>query len=250
MVFYLSVQPYFYSYLIVVQNQSVAAAGHITQVFSFSSTVASVIVSIVIKYVRRYKPFIVAGSLLYITGIGLMIRYRTQDASIAQIVGVQIAVGIGGGLVNVAAQLGVQASVSSHQQVAVATAVYMTLVELGYAVGSAISGAVWGKLIPAKLEEYLPENAKGNVTAIYNSMVLASSFEFGSPERDAINRSYQETMTTLLTIAVCLCVPVVLLCLVMSDIKLDTVEQKVKGRVIGGNVKAEKKPSEERASDL
>jgi hypothetical protein len=96
-VFYLSVQPYFYSYLLVVQHQSITAAGHITQTFSFTSTVSAIAISFVIKYTKHYKSFIVAGSLVYMMGIGLMIRYRIPDSTISQIVGAQIAVGIGGG---------------------------------------------------------------------------------------------------------------------------------------------------------
>jgi hypothetical protein len=94
---YLSVQPYFYSYLLVVQHEPVTVAGHVTQTFSFTSTVASAIISFVIKYTKYYKPFISFGSLIYIVGIGLMIRYRDMNASVGQIVGKQIAVGIGAG---------------------------------------------------------------------------------------------------------------------------------------------------------
>ncbi|EHK97102.1 putative Siderophore iron transporter mirC [Glarea lozoyensis 74030] len=175
LVFYLSVQPYFYSYLLVVQNKSVTAAGHITQTFSFTSTVASIIISFIIKYTKYYKPFVVAGSLIYLMGIGLMIRYRSIGASTGSIVGTQIAVGIGGGMLNVPAQIGVQAS-TDHQHVAIATAVFLTCVELGGAVGSAISGAVWSRNIPTKLNAYLPVENRVNATAIYNNINLALDY--------------------------------------------------------------------------
>ncbi|KAG4432025.1 hypothetical protein IFR05_012489 [Cadophora sp. M221] len=236
MAFYLSVQPYFYSYLIVVQGESVTSAGRITQTFSFSSTVSSIIISFFIKYTKYYKPYVVFGTCIYIMGIGLMIRYRTMGVSTATLVGTQIAVGVGGGMINVPAQLGVQAS-TDHQHVAVATAVLLTCVELGGAVGSAISGAVWSKNIPAKLNLYLPEATKSNATAIYNSINNAVIYPMGSPTREAINRAYQETMHTLLIIAICVTVPILLLSLVMKNYKLDEMEQGVKGRVIGGEVK-------------
>lgn len=145
-VFYLSVQPYFYSYLLIVQSESITAAGHVTQVFSFTSTVASIVISFVIKYSKIYKPFICFGSIIYTVGIGLMIRYRTQGVSVGQLVGTQICVGIGGGMLNVPAQLRVQAG-TGHQNVAVATAVYLISVEISSSVGSAIPGAVWGRNI-------------------------------------------------------------------------------------------------------
>jgi hypothetical protein len=233
--YYLSVQPYFNSYLMVVQNKDATTASYITQTFSFASTVTSVVISVVIKHTRRYKWYVTAGSLIYLMGMGLMVRYRTENTSTGSLVGTQIAVGIGGGMLNVPAQLGVQAS-ASHQQVGAATAAFLTLISVGNAIGAAISGAVWGRLVPAKLEAYLPASEKANAGLIYGSVPDALSYPVGSPERDAINRAYQETMSVLLNIAVGVCVPIVLLSLLMRDYKLDQVEQGVKGRVIGGDV--------------
>ncbi|KAI0199546.1 siderophore iron transporter mirC [Astrocystis sublimbata] len=240
LVFYLSVQPYFYSYLLVVQHQGITAAGHITQVFSFTSTVTSIVVSLLIKYSRHYKYYITAGSLIYLLGVGLMIRYRTENTTTGSLVGAQIAVGIGGGMLNVPAQLGVQAS-ASHQQVAAATAVFLTLVEIGGAVGSAISGAVWTQLIPSKLSTYLPADVADQAHTIFGDVGVASNYTMyppDSPARVAINRSYQETMHVLLIIAISLCAPIVLLSFFMRNYKLDAVEQGVKGKVVGGEVDA------------
>ena len=183
-------------------------------------------------------------------GIGLMIRYRVEGSSTSQIVGTQIVVGIGGGMLNVPAQLGVQASVS-HGDVAAATAIYLTIVEIGGAVGSAISGAVWTGNIPTKLELYLPASAKSEALTIFGNLTLAESFPLGSAERIAINRAYQETMNTLLIIAICLSAPLIPLSLMMRNYKLDQViwsrnvvssvantmqmDQKVKGKVIGNS---------------
>ena len=222
--FYLSVQPYFNSYLQVVQFRSVAAAGHITQIFSFSATITSITVSLFIKYTKHYKYFVVAGSCLYMLGIGLMIRYRTADASTVQVVAVQIAVGVGGGMLHGPAQLGVQAA-ATHQEVAIATAVFLTLLELGGAVGSAISGAVWTHNVLKKLQLYLPPADKGNATVIYGSIEIALSYARGSPQRVAINRAYQETMNILLRIAIYVCLPLIPLALLMKNYKLDQVSQ-------------------------
>lgn len=194
MAFYLSVYPYFFSYLLVVDNIGSTAAGHITQTFTFTSTVASICVSILIRFTKHYKYFITFGSCIYLMGLGLMFKYRQEGVSIATLVGTQIAVGIGGGCLNVPAQLGVQAS-ASHQQVAGATAVFLTILEVGGAVGNAISGAVWSNNIPKKLAAYLPPDVKDQATLIYGNVTLAQTgWPMGSPEREAINRAYQETM--------------------------------------------------------
>lgn len=233
--FYLSVQPYFYSYLLVVQNQSVVTAGYITQTFSFTSTVASVIISIIIKYTGHYKYFVTAGACIYMLGMGLLIAYRTEGASVSTLVGCQIAIGIGGGMLNVPAQLGVQAA-SRHQNVAAATAVFLTVLEIGGAVGSAISGAVWSSNVLAKLQAYLPAEAQDQASLIFANVTLAQTgWPMGSPERNAINRAYQETIHTLLIIAVCVTAPIIILSLFMTNYKLGHMDQKVLGKVIGSD---------------
>ncbi|KAF2144094.1 uncharacterized protein K452DRAFT_349891, partial [Aplosporella prunicola CBS 121167] len=234
MAFYLSVYPYFNSYLLVVQGKSVVAAGHITQTFTFTSTVASIVVSLLIKYTGHYKYFVTLGSSIYLLGLGLMYRYRRIGVSTATLVGCQIVMGIGGGCLNVPAQLGVQAS-ASHQEVAAATAVFLTVLEIGGAVGSAISGAIWTNILPGKLERYLPADIKNQASAIYGNVTLASTGWAGqSPERDAIIRAYQETMTTILIAGVCAAAPLVPLSLFMKNYRLEKMDQNVKGRVIGG----------------
>ena len=125
-------------------------------------------------------------------------------------------------MLNVPAQLGVQASVS-HGYVAAATAIFLTVTEIGGAVGAAISGAVWTKNVPAKLGLYLPANSRSDAPLIFGNLTLAKSYLDGSPERIAINRSYQETMNILLIIAVCLAIPLIPLSLLMKNYKLDQV---------------------------
>ena len=231
-VFYTSVYPYFSSYLQVVQGDSVTAAGHITQTFTFTSTVSAICISLVIKYTRRYKYYITLGACIYLLGVGLMIKYRSESSSTSQIVGTQIAMGIGGGMINVPAQLGVQASVP-HSDVAAATAIFLTVVEIGGAVGNAVSGAVWTANLQSKLVKYLPPDAQADAALIFANLTLAKSYMGGTPERAAINRSYQETMDILLIIAACLAAPLTPLSLIMRNYKLDTMDQKVRGKVIG-----------------
>lgn len=236
--FYTSVYPYYNSYLQVVQNQSVASAGHITQTFSFSSTCAAIVSGILIKFTKHYKPFLLLGAAVYLLGIGLMIPFRTATSTVGQQIGVQICVGIGGGLWNVPTQLAVQAAVP-HTGVAAATAMYLTSIEIGGAAGSAIAGAVWTGSLPGKLAQYLPKEQQGMAETIFGNLTLATSFPVGTPARDAINQAYQETMNSLLIVAVCLAAPVFLLSWGLKGYRVDRVDQRVKGRVIGSARKSE-----------
>ncbi|KAK4192112.1 major facilitator superfamily domain-containing protein [Podospora australis] len=232
-VFYIAVQPYFYSYLLVALNLPVSRAGPITQTFSFASTIAALLASLVIRRLAspRPRPFIILGAVLYTLAIMLLLHTRTRDASLFSLFAAQTALGAGAGLMHVAAQLAVQAAssntkhhnpnVHAQQYVGVATASFLTMVQVGAAVGSAVSGAVWGKLVPGKLREYLPDHIKDQAGKIYSSVVVARSYEWGSPEREAIARSYQETITVLLWIALVACVPVLISAALVGDYRLD-----------------------------
>ncbi|KAF4252562.1 hypothetical protein CNMCM8689_005262 [Aspergillus fumigatus] len=224
MAFYFSVQPYFYSYLQVVQGYDVATAGRVTQTFAFTSTIAAFAVSILIKYTRRYRAFVIAGCVVYIIGMVLMMVTRHEGSTPAQILVTQVVVGIGGGLLNVPVQLGVQAS-ASHQEVAAATAMFLTSMEMGGAVGAALSGAVWTHNIPRKLRLYLPEENKGDADAIFGKITKALSYPLGSPVRVAINQAYQETFKKLLILALIAIIPLVPLSLAMEDYKLDKMSE-------------------------
>ncbi|GES64431.1 siderophore iron transporter mirC [Aspergillus terreus] len=223
MAFYFSVQPYLYSYLQVVQGYEVATAGRVTQTFAFTSTIAAFVVSILIKYTRRYRIYVTVGCGVYMFGLFLMLFYRKEGSSPAQILGTQVVVGLGGGLLNVPVQLGVQAS-ASHQEVAAATAMFLTAMEMGGAVGAAISGAIWTHSIPRKLREYLPEENKADAKEIFGKLTKALSFPMGSPARIAINRAYQETMNKLLVLALIVTIPLIPLSLMMVNYKLDEVK--------------------------
>lgn len=229
----MSIYPYYQSYLLVVQGQSVTIAGRIVQMWTFSATVSSFISAWIIRSIKRYRFFVTGGACVYLFGLILMLFYRVEGASTAVLAGTTAVVGMGGGMINIPAQLGMQAS-ASHGEVAAATAIFLTFLEIGGAVGSAISGAIWTANVPKKLAMYLPPEAKDQAGAIYSNITLASTgWPMGSPEREAINRAYQETMTKILLVACCVAVPIILLSLLMKDYKLDEIDQHVKGVVIG-----------------
>ncbi|KAK2765650.1 hypothetical protein FQN54_008506 [Arachnomyces sp. PD_36] len=232
MAFYFSVQPYLYSYLQVVQNQSVVVAGRVTQAFSFMSTISGLVVAFLIKSTGRYRCFVTIGCGVYIAGLLLMLHYRKEGSTVFEILGTQILVGIGGGFLNVPAQLGVQAS-ASHQEIAAATAMFLTALEMGGAIGAAISGAIWTTYIPKKLEMYLPPESQGDAQEIFGKLTKALEYPMGSATRIAINRAYQETMNKLLLTAILVSIPLIPLSFLMKNYQLDKMDQGVKGTVIG-----------------
>ncbi|QSS64029.1 siderophore iron transporter mirC [Histoplasma capsulatum] len=223
--------PYLYSFLQVVQGQSVTTAGRVTQTFSFTSTISAVSVSFVIRATRRYRRFVAGGCCIYIAGLALMFFFNKEGTSTTSTFIIQTVIGLGAGLLNVPVQLGVQAS-ANHQDVAAATAMFLTSLEMGGAVGSAISGAVWTSSIPKKLSLYLPAESQGDAKEIFGKLTKALSYPLGSATRIAINRAYDETFRKLLAIAVCLTIPLIPLSLLMVDYKLDNMDSVVKGEAL------------------
>ncbi|PNS18887.1 hypothetical protein CAC42_5426 [Sphaceloma murrayae] len=224
MAFYTSVLPYFYSYLLVVHGQSVSAAGHITQMFTFSCTITAVAVSFWIKRSRRYRLILLIGCGFYSAGL-IWMCFLQEGASVSMLVGSQLTLGVGGGLIHGPAQLGVQAAVR-HADVATATALFLTFLEVGGAAGSAISGSIWSGTLLQKLEEYLPEKTADQAAAIFGDVNLAANgWPIGDPTRGAINRAYQETIRNIFYVAVLISLTLLPLALVMQNYKLDEVDQ-------------------------
>lgn len=220
--FAIAISTYFYAYITVSQGESPVAASNIQKVFSFASSLTSIVVGLLIYWTAHYKYFITFGACVYVVGYGLMIRYRAVGTTSGALVGCQIAVGIGGGMLNVPAQLGVQAAVS-HQQVAAATAIFLTIFEIGGAVGSAIAGAVWGSQVQSKLRAYLPAESQGDFQQLFTNISAPLDYAMGTPTRIAVNRAYQETETILVIIAVCVAAVTIPLSFGMQNYKLNQV---------------------------
>ena len=119
-------------------------------------------------------------------------------------------------------QLGVQAS-AHHHEVASATAMFLTALEMGGAVGAAISGAIWTHYIPQKLHMYLPPESQADAAEIFGRLTKALSYPMGSATRIAISQAYQETMDNLIRLAVIAALPLIPLSLIMKNYKLDKV---------------------------
>lgn len=162
------------------------------------------------RYTNRAKMWVLAGVPLCVLGQGLEIYLvnvgGTHPASEAAFIAAKSLVGVGRGFYQTAAQVCVQAVVR-RDEVAVATGVFFASMNLGGAVGTSISGAVWRANLLPKLAEYLPAAAKGRAAQIFGSIVAAQKYPAGSPERAAIDRAYRETQRLLAIGATCILVP-------------------------------------------
>lgn len=101
--------PYFFSFIVIVNNQSAKAATNITASQAVATAVIGLLAAFIIKVTGVYRWAILLGMILKLIGAGLMLRYSNMSASIVQIIFGQLISGAGTGMISIIAQTAVQA---------------------------------------------------------------------------------------------------------------------------------------------
>lgn len=142
--------------------------------------------------------------------------------------------GISSEIWTLTAQLAIMASVT-HQEIAAALALWSLFGSIGASIGLAIAGALWTNILPAKLYEFLPDDAKDQVAEIYGSIDVQLSYPMGSPIREAIIAAYGDVQRKMV-IAGSAFLPVCLICLLLwKNINVKKLEE-TRGKQNKGNV--------------
>ncbi|KKK22271.1 hypothetical protein AOCH_000163 [Aspergillus ochraceoroseus] len=165
---------YFSSFLMVVNDLSVADAGYVTNTFD-----------------------VVSGVLLLI--VGLMIYFRRPDQSVGYQVMCQIFISIGGSVFILVEQLSILAAVD-HQHVASVLALLNVVGTIGDSMGATISSAIWQNTYPNALQMYLPESAMWDFDMIYEDIDTQLKYAVGTPTRLAIQHAYGYAQTRMLAV--------------------------------------------------
>ncbi|GFN15237.1 siderophore transporter [Aspergillus tubingensis] len=200
---------YLYTVLIVSFGESITSATRIRSLYSFASVLTGSILGLVVYKVRRLKPFIVGGTLLFMVAYGILIYYRggPTSSSHSGIIGAQILLGIAGGLFPYPAQASIQAA-TKHEHLAVVTGLFLACYNIGTAIGGSISGAVWTQVLPGELNSRLG-NATMAAQAYKDPFTFSTTYPIGTPDRDAVVAAYKHTQRLLCITGICLTVPLV-----------------------------------------
>ncbi|CAK9786879.1 putative Siderochrome-iron uptake transporter [Cutaneotrichosporon oleaginosum] len=197
---------YLFTTLQVAFGKDIKTSTYVTNVYSFVSTIIGMILGITVRYVRRLKPFVVVGSLLFILAFGLLIRYRGGHSvsDFAGLVGAEVVLGIAGGFVPYTTQASLQAEVK-HERTATITSLFYSAYNIGSGIGNTIAGAIWTNTMPKHLLSNLERagiaNATGIASAVYGDpFTWIASNPVGTPQREAVDLAYREVQR-LLTIA-------------------------------------------------
>ena len=105
---------------------------------------------------------------------------------------------------------------------------------VGSSVGYAVAGALWTNILPAKLAEFLPDEAKPQAAAIYGDITKQMAEPLGSPVRDAVVAAYGVVMRRMVIVGTCL-IPLTIACVIVwrniNVKKLEGVERRKRGNV-------------------
>jgi hypothetical protein len=180
---------YFTSFLMVVNNLTLAEAGYVSNTFDVVSGILLLGVGMLIRKTGYFKWLLYIAVPLYVFAQGLMIYFRRPSQNIGFIVMCQIFIAMGGSVFILIEQVAILAS-SDHQHIAAVLALLYVVGNTGGAIGNAISGAIWTNTFPQALTRYLPESAMADFDDIYGDLDTQLSYELGSPTRLAIQDAY------------------------------------------------------------
>ncbi|KAL1895472.1 hypothetical protein Sste5346_005280 [Sporothrix stenoceras] len=188
---------YFSSFLMVVNDLTVAEAGYVGDTFDVVSGVLLLGVGYVIRRTGRFKWLLYIAVPLYIFAQGLMIYFRRPNQNVGYLVMCQIFISIGGSVFILIEQVAILAAVD-HQHVATALALLNVVGTVGDGAGSTICGAIWQNTFAKALYMYLPADALDNFDNIYEDIYTQLDYPVGNATRTAIQESYGYAQTRML----------------------------------------------------
>ncbi|KAE8414384.1 major facilitator superfamily domain-containing protein [Aspergillus pseudocaelatus] len=180
---------YFTSFLQVVFNTSLTQAGYISAIFDLMDPIWLLGCGYLIRVTGRFKWLLMFAVPLYLLASGLMIYFRAPGHSVGYMCMCQIFLAVGGGTMILIEQVAVLAA-ARHEDYASMLALLSVFGNVGGAVGSSVSGAIWTNTLPKKLRELLPAETKDQWADIYESLDVQLSYPVGSPTRTAIQNAY------------------------------------------------------------
>jgi SIT family siderophore-iron:H+ symporter-like MFS transporter len=214
---------YLYTVLIVAFDFPIESATRILSFFSFFGVVSGVAVGLVIYRFRRLKNIIVLGTVLFMIALGVLIKFPggASASSRSGLIGGQILLGLSSGLFAYPTQASIQAS-ASRDHVAILTGLYLSFYNVGSALGTCISGAIWTQTLYPTLEASLAFQPNASLArAIYeNPFSIVSQYPVGTEIRTAIIHSYQSIQRLLCITGMCICLPMIGFALALRNPKL------------------------------
>ncbi|CAR64385.1 uncharacterized protein KLLA0_D19945g [Kluyveromyces lactis] len=218
---YLIATDYLYAVLLVGFNQSESASQRITWLPSFAGVVITPFTGLLITRWKHLKVLTITGCIFYYIAFGLFYRYRGGSTNVAGIIVGTIFMGFGSGISTYPLMVSLQA-VSSHTKIAIVTALFYTFEQVGRAVGSSISGAIWTQVMFKEISKRLPEEPEVALAAYASPYTFVTKYGWETSQRMAVVGAYMHVQKILLLVALLMLCPLFLMAIMMRDAELST----------------------------
>ncbi|KAF4119363.1 MFS transporter, SIT family, siderophore-iron:H+ symporter [Geosmithia morbida] len=214
---------YLYTVLVVAFDFPIQNATRILSFFSFFGVISGVAIGLVIYRLRRLKYIIVAGTCIFMGAFALLIRFSggaTPDNRAGLVAG-QVIMGLAGGFFAYPTQASIQAS-ASREHVAILTGLYLSFYNVGSALGTCLSGAIWTQTLPGLLKDNLSFQPDDTLAErMYGSPFdVVKNFPVGTDIRSAIIDSYHHVQCILCIAGFFVCIPMVAFALALRNPRL------------------------------
>ena len=214
---------YLYTVLVVAFDFPIESATRIGSFFSFFGVLSGVVTGLIIFKIRRLKYVIVVGTCIFMASFGLLIKFPGGASSTSQwgLIGGQVLSGLAGGLFAYPTQASIQAS-ASREHVAILTGLYLSFYNVGSALGTCVSGAVWTTTLLPVLKANLAFQPDEELARnIYNSpFSIIAKYPVGTEIRTAVIESYSHVQQLLCIAGICVCVPMIAFALALRNPRL------------------------------
>ncbi|KAH6692179.1 major facilitator superfamily domain-containing protein [Plectosphaerella plurivora] len=190
------VSPYFYVYLMVTSKLSISNATYVTLAPWLTNAFVQIVYGAIVSWTKRPKWLLVATSGLLLVATGVQYAHRDPHTQLAGLVASQVVAGFGfGGLLTAIVQAQARSSV---EDVPALVAGYIIVSNFGASVASAVVGGIWTTTLIDNLQNRLPEALKNQARTIMGDLTVIQSYDWDSPEREAINMAHKDTWTRIL----------------------------------------------------
>lgn len=223
---------YIYTVLVAGMNASIKAATRITSLYSFVSVIVGPLLGLVVTRVRRLKGFIIFGVLCWVGAFSILyvkrgaINGSDSNSTLNGIIGGLCFMGFGAGFFTYSTQVSI-ASCTNHEYMAIVISIYLASYNIGSAIGSSISGAVWSNTLYKNLVvEFEAAGFNDTMAALAygDPLTYAMNYTWGSPERLPLVLAYAKTQRILCLIALILSFVLLIDTFFLRDHRLDSVQ--------------------------
>lgn len=219
---------YAYPVLVVGMNAAVNIAQRTVTLNYFVEGLTMPILGFVLSRVRRTKAFIVFGNFVLFIAMGVFVHFRgSNDGYRAKYFRDGIAIGmclVGFSQLFIFRVTSVSVQTcTNHEYMATVTALFASFYQIGSAISSSISGAIWTQDMYGQIRG---KKADLGVDTDLAQLAYEKPYEFikahawGTDPRRAISLAYADVQKKMCIVGLCLCVPMLAFILLLRDNRL------------------------------